>query len=571
MGTLVPVDVRILRNYTAEPILPWLKREFAGRGMEPHCTFGEFSGAMSDIWALPATRVADAKAGLVVLTLSLELYSRDFGHADWECTAACEHVLSLVRTAVDRSDELLVVNTLLPPLYPVYGFAMEPGKVSHVQQVEELNLELRRIAAQNPGRVVLLDWTAYARELGSRETYDHRFWHSSGLPFSRCFLRRFASDLAAVAEVLVGAARKCLVLDCDNTLWGGVVGEDGPTGIRLSTDSLPGAYFQQFQRSVLDLHRQGVLLALCSKNNAADVFEVLDLHPDCLLKREHLAAWRVNWNDKAASLAEIAQELNIGIDALVFVDDSPQECERVRQALPAVRVLPVPGKPELLPDFLGELRPFPALVMTEVDSLRAASYQDNQHRSELAELANDASDYRKMLGTRMAVRPVREIDLDRVTQLFQKTNQFNLTTKRYDRGAVARLAADEDILVYCADVSDQFGDLGLVAVAVAKREGSICVIDSLMMSCRALGRDAEFAFIASVLDGAREKWGVQSVRAHYAPTPKNSQVSDFWLRVGLEPGLGPEVHETGNDRIFVSGDLGDLIERNRRPYVQEGS
>ena len=563
MTTALPVPLTILRNYTVEPIEPLLRKEFGARGLEPRCVFGSFSDAMSDVLALESN--LPSEIGLVVLTLSLETYSRDFGHAGWQCEAACDHLLSLVRTAVDRCPRTLVINTALAPLHPSNGFSIEPGRMSHAQRIDELNLELRRLAAERPGRVVLLDWMAYARELGAANTYDQRFWHSAGLPFSNRFLARYAADIAAVAEVVTGRAKKCLVLDCDNTLWGGVVGEDGLAGIKLSTDSNPGAYFQQFQRAVLDLHHQGVLIALCSKNNEADVLEVLDSHPECLLKREHLSGWRINWNDKAVSIAELAAELNIGLDAMVFVDDAPQECERIRQALPDVTVVLRPTRDEEITDVLQRSRLFPSLVVTDADAMRALSFRDNRQRKEMATLASDAAEYRSKLGTRLRARPATSADLDRIAQLFQKTNQFNLTTRRYDRSAVDALAKDDDTILYCAEVEDRFGSLGLVAVAVARRVCEGSRIDSFLMSCRALGRDVEYSFLASLLREVHRRWGGGFVRTQYLSTAKNQQVADFWTLAGLSRERGAD----DIDCLFFHPDIVRLAEHNRRSFIRE--
>lgn len=565
MSEALTVHVRILRNFTVEPLLPLLAAEFAARGLAAGCTLGDFAGAWSGVGSLASDMPADGRPRMLVLSLSIELYSEDFGHAGWNAGEACADVLALANAAVAGSPAPVVINTVLPPLHPETGFAVRPGAVTHAESVEALNLELRRLAARHPGRVVLLDWVAYARELGERDTYDRRFWHSSALPFSMKFLRRYATDLAAVAEALCGRARKCLVLDCDNTLWGGVVGEDGLEGIGLSRTGKPGTYFREFQRVVLDLHERGVLLALCSKNNEADVFEVFDRHPDTVLRREHFSAHRINWSDKAASIAQIAQALHISLDALVFVDDSPQEIERVRQALPMVRVLQTPRDPEQLPVFLQRAVAFPAIAITASDATRAQSFRDEEQRVELAALAGGLDDYRQRLGTVLRAREATASDLDRISQLYLKTNQFNLTTRRHDRVAVDAFAADPDVLLYCAEVSDKFGDLGLVAVGRAVRRGDAVHIEDFLLSCRALGRDAERAFLASLLRAAAARWGSGRVVASYRPSDRNAQVAGFWPAAGLAP-AGPEGEGVAR---FESHDLPSLVERNTIPHIEE--
>jgi FkbH-like protein len=311
-----------------------------------------------------------------------------------------------------------------------------------------------------------------------------------------------------------------------------VIGEDGRDGIQLSSDTLPGAYFREFQRAILDLHARGVAVALCSKNDEADVFDVLDHHPDCLIRREHLAAWRINWNDKAHSIGEIADELNLGLDSLVFVDDSPQECALVTHALPAVLVRRTPIAPAELVNFLGREGLFDALEVTAEDLERTRTYQQTRERNEYAS-SMDMVEYKAQLQTHLYVRTAMAADVARVTQLLQRTNQFNLTTRRRDPVEVRRLLDDPDVRVLCARLTDRFGDLGVIAAAIVLRRGSEAVVDSMLMSCRALGRDAELAFASSVYAAIDRAWKPDQIRAEYVRTERNSLVADFWERAGL--------------------------------------
>ena len=519
--------VRFIRNFTLEPIHYWIERDLRASGLQIQCEFGDYAGAANEIEALP-----DEDA-LVVLALGLEMGSTAFGHFDWDAEAGCARHLAMVRSAVARGGAL-VINTVLPPLHDAFGGANHGTRPAADEFIDELNVELRRLAASNPTRVTLCDWGRIARQLGAAATYDQRFWRTSAAPFSGRFLAQYARTIAGTLRVRSGKVKKCLVLDCDNTLWGGIVGEDGIDGIQLSEDTLPGAYFREFQRSVLDLQKRGVLLALASKNNEADVLEVLDQHPDCLIKRAHLAAWRVGWNDKATSIAALAAELDIGMDAMVFVDDSQVECELVAQALPEVTVLRVPESPVDLVGFLERERPFESITITEADGDRTLSYQQNRARRLAADEISDPGVLKRSLQTRLVVRPARAADTARIAQLLQRTNQFNLTTRRHSAEALQSFLASPDSRVLCAELSDRFGDLGLIGVCIVHREGGAAVIDSLLMSCRALGRDAEFAFVAGVMDLLDSTWDGASLKADYVPSARNSQTADFWDRVGLE-------------------------------------
>jgi FkbH-like protein len=547
-------NIRFIRNFTLESCELWLRRELRDSGISVRCQFGGFASAAEEIGAIGLQHQVDAN-NLTVLALGLEMTAKDFGHASWAAEAACEQHLVLIRSAVEKCGSPLVINTVLPPLFSATGIAVVPGERNPGELVDELNLELRRIAAQNPGRVALIDWGNFARELGEKRTYDYRFWHSSGAPFAASFLMRYAAGIASVVRALSGKIRKCLILDCDNTLWGGIIGEDGREGIELSSDTAPGAYFQAFQRSIIDLHGRGVAIALCSKNNETDVFDIVDNHPDCLIRKEHLATWRVNWNDKVQSIAEIVEELNVGRDAVVFIDDSLHECELVRSALPEVLVLRTPENREDLVNYLDRLFLFDALVVTEADIRRTRSYEHNRAREALSKVASDLSDYKKQLGTCLRVRLASELDCARVTQLLQRTNQFNLTTRRHDQAAVIRMLADPDVLVICAELEDKFGDLGLIGVSIIKRMGRDALIDTMLMSCRALGRDAEVAFAGSVFNLVASKWGVRRIVAEYIPTPKNGLAADFWKRMGLAEG---DVNVTPEGRVIYTSNADPL-------------
>jgi FkbH-like protein len=549
-----PCRVRFIRNFTLEPIEIWLQRELKSSGISVACSFGGFSEAADDIQCLAAEGQETDGHAVTVLALGLELTARDFGHVTWAVEAACERHLLLVRSAVEHSRVPLVINTVLPPLFSATGLASVSGDANHAEYVDKLNLELRNIAAVHSGRVVLVDWTAIARELGERHTYDYRFWYSSGAPFASAFLGRYAAAIAAVVRVSTGKVRKCLVLDCDNTLWGGIVGEDGREGVQLSSDTLPGAYFQAFQRSVLDLHARGVIIALCSKNDASDVLDVIDNHPDCVLRREHVAAWRINWNEKSQSIAELADELNIGRDAMVFIDDSAHECELVRSIHTEVLVLQTPARHEDLVNFLRGQHLFDSLVVTSDDVMRSRTYQQNRARGEFSAVLGDISEYKRRLATRLTFRHARRADLPRVVQLIQRTNQFNLTTRRHDQATVERLLESPEAMVLCVELEDRFGQLGLVGVAIAVRQDELAVIDSMLMSCRALGRDAEMAFAAALYSALATDWGVERVLADYLPTAKNQLVADFWQRAGLA--IDPRPNSTaGGVRYASANDL----------------
>lgn len=555
------VSLRIIRNFTVEAIAPFLTRTLVASGLSAEFDFGGFATAHQEISQGDLSE-KDSGVHITVLALGLEEAGGNFGHVNWPAAEICDRILTLVNMAVATWNSPLCINTVLAPLFQPWGLARSSKSIEVESAIVGLNSELRAIAAASPGRIVLCDWEHYARLLGEQGTYDYRFWYGSRAPFAVAFLKLYAEDIAKAARVLSGRIRKCLVLDCDNTIWGGVIGEDGIGGIQLSADTVPGRYFFEFQRTVLDLADRGIFLALCSKNNEPDVMDVLDNHPDCVIRRDHLAAWRINWHSKCESLVELADELGIGLDSLVFVDDSAAECELVRQMLPQVAVIQVPDRREQLPSLLLRNDLFDAMVVTDADRTRAESYRVQRERRDLQRAAKSSIDYLALLGTRIVLRQAGERDVARVVQLFQRTNQFNLTTRRYDESRVRDLLASPNTLLLVCEVFDRFGSMGLTGVLLVLRKGRVTEIDSLLLSCRVLGREVEFAFVSEAIKWLRDEWNTETVTAKFVPTIKNVQCADFWERCGFV-----RTDAIAADFTFRTVDVTEVISRNNRPFI----
>jgi FkbH-like protein len=381
---------------------------------------------------------------------------------------------------------------------------------------------------------VLVDWERFVRLLGEDGSMDYRFWYMSKAPFKKDFLDLYARELVKIARALKGKSKKCLILDCDNTLWGGVIGEDGLQGVKLDRHSYPGNTFYQFQRSILRLHERGILIALCSKNNEQDVWEALDSHPDCLLKREHLAAWRVNWQDKASNIKALAAELNLGLDSFVFVDDNPVECGLIRDLVPDVTTLQVPDKLYSYPSLLERDGLFDTLMLSAEDLQRSRMYHDEANRRYEQAKYETLDQYLGSLGLSIVVRRVNAVEVLRIAQLTQKTNQFNLTTRRYSEAQIAAFADDPAYAVFSLSVRDKFGDSGLTGVLIARNDAGTGVIDTFLMSCRVLGRNIEVAFLLKSMEIIERGWHIKAWQAEYLPTQKNQQVAGFWSSLGFK-------------------------------------
>ncbi|HJU39680.1 MAG TPA: HAD-IIIC family phosphatase [Tahibacter sp.] len=551
------LTIRFLRNATIEGIERPLRKGLREAALDASLAFGGFATARAEVLAGDTT--GDS---ITVLSLGLEQVGSGYGHVAWPVAEICDDIYDTVAAAVERVGGTLAINTVLAPPFDAWGLAESAEREKPAEIVGALNLRLRRLARENAGRVVLCDWERYARQLGEAATYDYRFWFSSGAPFAAPFLDLYARDIVRIARVVAGRPRKCLVLDCDNTLWGGVVGEDGLDGIALSSDTVPGKYYRQFQQCALDLRERGVVLAIASKNNEQDVLEVLDRHPDMLLRREHFAAWRINWNHKAQSLRELSEELSLGLDSFVFVDDSALEIELVRHALPQVGTRRLPERAEDIAYFLHRENPFESLVATREDRLRGDSYRQNRERLDARRASANIDEYLAGIGIRIVVSDCTPREAPRVAQLLQRTNQFNLTTQRHDLSAIERRLADPASLVLCVEVADRFGDFGLTGVLIADRSSAAATIDSLLLSCRVLGRDVEFALVSAALEIMRERWGTTRVDAAYVASGKNEQVADFWQRCGFT-----EVAASAARRDFVLDDVPAAIAGCQRSYI----
>lgn len=379
-----------------------------------------------------------------------------------------------------------------------------------------------------PVRVV--DLVAWERFGGGAAVFDWVKWVAYKQPFTTSYWNLIGQNLADVIAREKQPPPKCIVLDADNTLWGGILGEDGVGGIELSS-AFPGIAFQEFQRVLKRLRAKGVLLAVASKNNHADVIEVFTSHDDMLLSVDDIAVWRVNWGPKSHSIREIASELNIGLDAVVFVDDSDYELAEVRAALPEVRTLQVPSEIADLPHLLAESGLFRNMKVSDEDLKRTEMILSEQARKEQGSTLS-REEFLQSLQLVVEYFPVADEHIGRVAQLTNKTNQFNLTTIRRTEAEMRAVAASDRHLVRAIRVSDKFGDYGLVGVAILEQRSSEWEIETLLLSCRVLGRGVETAFISQLAEDVHRSGG-QTVVGRYVATPKNAMVANLYIDHGF--------------------------------------
>ena len=445
---------------------------------------------------------------------------------------------------------------------PTYGLAA---------LLMRMNLRLCE-RVRDDARIHVFDSMRWISTTGAARACDTRLWYLTKTPFNVDVFREAARDFAAALRGLRGGARKLLALDLDNTLWGGEVGEIGWQKLRLGGHDAVGEAFLDFQRGLQALAHRGVLLALVSKNDEAVALEAIASHPEMALGTEEFAGLRINWNDKAANLAALADELNLGLDAIVFIDDNPAERARIRETLPQVLVPDWPSSPIEFPAALAALDCFDAPFVSDEDRNRAKSYVAERKRREARNLVQSLDDWLDTLELRVIVEDLNETNLERASQLLNKTNQFNLRTRRLTTSEFATWATarGHDSLVF--RVADRFGDYGLVGIAGLRFEPGerAAFVEDLVLSCRVMGRRVEQTMLYTIAKRARSE-GAQKLVADFVPTSRNQPCRSFLEQSGMRCDAAAE-----RFWLDLSGDLLppkaiELIERSNEPHRSSAS
>ena len=539
---LAPLRLAILASHTVDHLVPGIRVAALHRGLAlsvhvaPYGTYRQSLLGEDPALAAFAPQLILLAPDAQDAPIDLPLDSPE-GAVEEAVAARIAELRHLWRRARQRFGAQVVQQLLVPASPPLFGSyeAMVPAAPRSV--LGRLNAGLRR-AAREDG-VLLLDLAAQMAGQGPADGLaDPVRWHQAKQLVSPVLAPLHGDLVARIAGAVLGRARKCLVLDLDNTLWGGVIGDDGIEGIRLGQGNPTGEAFLAMQRYAAQLGQRGVILAVCSKNDAAVAEAAFAGHPEMALRRGDIAAFLANWNDKAGNLRQIARQLNIGLDALVFVDDNPAERDIVRRELPDVAVPELPEDVALYPTWLGAAGYFETAGFTADDAARNRSYAANAARQAVLDQATDIEGYLRSLEMVLSVRRIGPAELPRATQLLNKTNQFNLTTRRRTEAEMQALAEDPRALALALRLTDRFGDNGLVSVVLARPDAALrpdeWLIDSWLMSCRVLGRQVEEATLQVLLDHARRQ-GIAALVGEYRPTARNGMVADHYPRLGFQP------------------------------------
>ena len=531
---LTPFRLGIISNSTSHFMVPALIATAARYGIALDCVEGNYGQLMQEALA-PDSTINRARPDAVLVALDYRGLSLDvpFGDASAVDDAVARSLdeLRVVRDGLRRnSGASCIFQTLSRPVEASFGsldLAL-PGTRRNV-----IDLFNRRLSTDLAGKQdLLLDVAGLAETVGLSAWHDPVLWNMGKIPFANAFLPIYADLACRLIAALRGKSRRCLVLDLDNTLWGGVIGDDGLEGIVLGQGDPQGEAFLGIQSAAMALRERGIVLAVSSKNSDEIARQPFRHHPEMLLRENHVAVFQANWNDKASNIRAIADELSLGLESLVFLDDNPAERRLVRDTLPEVAVPELPEDPAFYVRTLLAAGYFEAVAFSPEDQKRADFYQDNARRVALQRTTGDLNAYLETLGMTITFQPFDEIGRARIAQLINKSNQFNLTTRRYSEAQVGEMEADPNCFTLQVRLLDTFGDNGMISVIICRRDADDWLIDTWLMSCRVLGRRVEQAVLQELVSRAREL-GVIRIVGTYRPTERNRLVEDHYAKLGF--------------------------------------
>jgi FkbH-like protein len=532
--------IALLSSFTISGIKETLLVKCDANGIHPLFYIGAYNQYNQEILD-KSSDLYDFNPDLVFLlldtrTVSGELYFQTSSEANEEVLRAWTNttiktITSLVtQLEQNASKAKIIVNNLEVPTYSPLGIIENKQSYSLKRSIEEVNFGLAE-AFRNDPRAFVFDYEEFASKVGKNNSVDYKMYYLGDMRINPQVIPNLCDEYIPFIRALLSMVKKCLVLDLDGTLWGGVIGEDGLNGIKLGPTP-EGQPFVDFQKCILSLYNKGVILAINSANNVDDALEVFRKHPYMILKEDQFASMQINWDNKVSNMKAIAEQVEIGIDSLVFVDDNPMNREVMKQALPEVLTLDLPTDPALFPKSIMNLRVFDGLQLTSEDKVRGKLYAEQRKRQEYQKVVGDITEYLKSLETVVTIDKANKSNIPRISQLTQKTNQFNLTTRRYLENEITEMANSDDFLVVSLKVEDKFGDSGLTGVAIVEKGTEKWRIDSFLLSCRVLGRQVEDSLLAYIVDQAQRS-GVKVLIGEFIPTRKNAPAKDFLLKHGF--------------------------------------
>ena len=446
---------------------------------------------------------------------------------------------NLIKKFIDTSKSKLIITNLGLPHYSPHGIAEMNTSYSFHDAIIDFNKKLKD-KVLNINSVHIFDFFKFVIKHGETNVFNFQNYLFGDIKIALDYIPHLATELMPYIISFLGLTKKCIVIDLDNTLWGGIVGEDGFDGIRLGPQP-PGNAFVEFQKYLKALSQRGIILAINSKNNFDDAMKVIREHPHMILREEDFACMKINWNDKVSNMKSISKELNIGLDSFVFFDDDPVNREFIKESIPEITTPNLPNDPSGYSEIIQSLNDFSVFQITDEDKNRGKMYHQQKQRIESQQYSTNLTDFLKTLNLEIKIKKCNSFTIPRISQLTMKTNQFNLTTKRYQEDEIKKLSNQDKMLVGCAQIQDKFGDNGITGVFIIEKTTSDeWFLDTFLLSCRVLGREVEKAILYYIINEARKN-NVKRLKAKFIPTPKNKpienllqdsnfyQENDFWV------------------------------------------
>jgi FkbH-like protein len=535
LAPLVPFRLGLIGNGTLDLIVPVLVATAARHGFALECITGGYEQYLQDALQ-PDSALSKARPDAVLVAidhrgLSLQPCPGNEQIATESIDAAIG-LLDTIRSGISRnSGALCIVQTLAAPPEGLFGSFDRALTGTARNLVDRVNRKICQSVLQSTD--MLLDVAGIAETVGLADWHSPALWNLAKLPFADAYVPLYAEHVARIIGAMRGKSRRCLVLDLDNTVWGGVIGDDGMEGIQIAQGDATGEAHLSVQQLALTLRARGIVLAVSSKNTDSVARRPFKEHPDMLLKEEHIAVFQANWNDKATNIRAIAKELALGLDSFVFLDDNPVERGLIRQEIPEVAVPELDSDPASYARTLAAAGYFEAINFSDEDRARAEMYQANARRLSLQGQATDLRSYLQSLDMRIVFGAFDRTTRARVTQLINKSNQFNLTTRRYTESQVEQLETDSGVMTLHARLIDKFGDNGIIGVVICRASRpDTWTVDSWLMSCRVLGRCVEQAVLAEIIFRARAA-GIKTLEGVYLPTDRNEMVREHYGKLGF--------------------------------------
>jgi FkbH-like protein len=535
LDPLVPFRLAILSNSTIDLMVPALVASALRRGIALEVIQPSYDQVAQEALT-PDSTVNSSRPDAVLFALDYHALPLKISLGDREASAAnIEGVIGYLRSLRNgiktNSNAVCIFQSFAPPAETLFGSLDRalPGSIRNL--IDGINRELADLALHSGD--VLLDVAGLAETVGLANWHDAKLWNLAKIPFSDELIPLYADHVARIVAALRGKSGKVLVLDLDNTVWGGIIGDDGIEGIRIAQGDATGEAHLALQRFALDLRQRGIVLAVSSKNNDEVARAPFEQHSEMLLRLDHIAVFQANWNDKATNIQAIAEELSLGLDSIVFLDDNPVERGLVRKLLPEVAVPELPENPSDYARVLAAGGYFEAVSLAAEDLKRASFYQENAKRASLQKQTVGVDAYLASLDMTITFQPFEGKGRTRIVQLINKSNQYNLTTRRYTEPEILDVERDPEVFTLQVRLADIFGDNGMISVVICRPDGNESwEIDTWLMSCRVLGRKVEHMVLRKIVEHARAA-GIQRLIGTYRPTERNKLVVDHYAKLGF--------------------------------------